>query len=116
MHTAMKCLSFMERFFFPLLLRLHGLKQHLSVLVRAQVFYPSCLPAGKGERPECCGMTVSGTHPAFPSAPAVRAKAEKGEMADIYTLTHKAVKYQREATSAWVGIPSEGRDVDSVLR
>ncbi len=33
-------------------------------------------------------MTVSGTHPAFPSAPAVRAKAEKGEMADIYTLAH----------------------------
>lgn len=35
-----------------------------------------------------------GTHPAFPSAPAVRAKAEKGEMADIYTLIHEAVKNQ----------------------
>ncbi|TNN72672.1 hypothetical protein EYF80_017121 [Liparis tanakae] len=30
-----------------------------------------------GERPECYGMTVSGTHPGFPSAPAVRAKPEK---------------------------------------
>lgn len=48
---------------------------------------PVCLLVTERERaregPECYGMTVSGTHPAFPSAPAVRAKAEKGEMADI---------------------------------
>lgn len=41
-------------------------------------------------------MTVSGTHPAFPLAPAVLAKAEKGEMADIYTLTHKAIKKKKK--------------------
>lgn len=57
-------------------------------------------------------MTVSGTHPAFPSAPAVRAKAEKGEMADIYTLTHKAIKQEKEATTVWIDILSESRNVD----
>lgn len=57
-------------------------------------------------------MTVSGTHPAFLSAPAVRAKVEKGEMADIYTLTHKAIKNKLEATSVWSDILSESRNVD----
>ena len=85
----MKCLSFIEHF--PLALRLRRLKQRLSILARAQIL-PFLSAAGKGERPERYGMTVSGTRPAFPLAPAVRAKPEKGEMADIYTLTHKAIK------------------------
>lgn len=85
----MKCLSFIEHF--PLALRLCRLKQRLSIFVRAQIL-PFLSAAGKGERPECHGMTVSGTRPAFPLAPAVHAKTEKGEIADIYILTHKAIK------------------------
>lgn len=42
-------------------------------------------------RPERYGMMVSGTHPAFSVlAPTAGAKAEKGEVTDIYT--RKAVK------------------------
>lgn len=52
--------------------------------------FPVCLLV-KGEGPERRGMTVSGTRPAFPSAPGVRAKAEKGEVAD-YRLTCKAFR------------------------
>lgn len=82
----MKCLSFIQRF--PLVLRLHGLKQRLSILARAQFFtLPVCLLVQETGQ-QHYGMTVSGTHPAFQSAPAVRAKAEKGEMAEIYSLSH----------------------------
>ncbi|CAK6963020.1 Hypothetical predicted protein, partial [Scomber scombrus] len=55
---------------------LRRLKQRLSILARAQIL-PFLSAAGKGESPERYGMTVSGTRPAFPLAPAVRAKPEK---------------------------------------
>lgn len=58
-------------------------------------------------------MTVSGTHPAFPLAPAVRAKPEKGEMAEIHTFCtqghQKKVRDHLYITQASDGMLSENR-------
>lgn len=103
----MKCLSLVQTF--PPDARVTPTQ---TALVHAGEFPVPTLPvcvAGKGGRPGRYGMTAGGTDPAFPSAPAVRAKPERGEMADTRTHTHSCTQGHQKKKKRGRGHLSLGR-------